>query len=329
MDVFTDVYDKAKDLLTTKSLDPDWADIEAKLKALLGDDGPDDGRAGVLKEIRDKLDAVGKGKGKPAEEAAKEILRASNPSAAGFQDRAALLKAMKHFYFVRRKGNQKIWVVDCPKDYDQWTFDLFAGKSKVELQAKLKHEREAFGSGHRTLMSNALQLARKWSSDIVVKLGTPDKSTLKIVRRWFHFGPTTDQATKKTAAILLDGFKKISALCNSTRVIFSDRPHKRAGNTNVYASVNARDAMPVIYIFKLFLDNKGPTGKLWLCALTIIHEISHKLIDTEDIRYDDDGLKPRLSFSKKKTINNADTWGYFAADMVGALPQEKFEEVYK
>jgi hypothetical protein len=329
MDVFTDVYNKAKDLLKTKSLDADWSAIEAKLKSLLGDDGPDDGKAGVLKEIRDKLAAAGKGQAKPAEEIAKEILRASKTADAGFQDRAALLKAMKHFYFVRRKGNQKIWVVDCPKNYDQWTFDLFAGKSKSELRAKLQREQEAFGAGNRKLMSDALQLARKWSTDIVAKLGTPDDATLKVVKRWFHFGPTTDKTAKKTVAILLDGFKKISTLCNSTQVIFSDRPHKRAGNTNVFASVNAADKMPVIYIFKLFLDNKGQIGKLWLCALTIIHEISHKLIDTDDIRYDDDGLKPRRSFTNKKAINNADTWGYFAADIVGALPQEKFEEVYQ
>ena len=90
-----------------------------------------------------------------------------------------------------------------------------------------------------------------------------------------------------------------------------------------------------VYIFKLFLDageknDQGQIGKLWLCALTVIHELSHKLVDTDDIRYDDDGLKPGFfRFTNKSTIKNADSWGYFAADMVGALPQSTFQEVYK
>jgi hypothetical protein len=273
---------------------------------------------------------------------ADEILKLCRTADAGFQDRAALLKAMKHFYFVEAKGSQSIWVVDNPKDYAKWTYDLFAGKTKEELKPLLKKDDEAFGADYRQLMSDALQLARKWSQDIVVKLapreGDPSAATLACVKRWFHPETAKPEEVKATVTTLVDGFKKICAATNSTSVIFSDRPHKRADaswNGQTYASVNKKDSMNVIYIFKLFLDagakdGKGQIGKLWLCALTVIHELSHKLAGAKDIRYDTKGLKPGSgTLTSGEPIKNADTWGYFAADLVGALPAEVFKNVYK
>lgn len=336
MNVFTDVYEKSIEMLKTKTLDESWSDIEGRLKLLLGADGPNHGEARVLSSIRNKLAKVSKSAVKPRQAKAEEILKAARCGEMGFQDRAALVKTMKHFYFVRKSGNQKIWVVDSPKAYDQWTYDLFDGRSETTLKSKLRHETETFGRENRKMMSDALQLARKWSNDIVAKLGAPDERTLKVVKRWFHRSGAKEASVKKTAGVVLGGFKKIAAGCNSTSIIFSDRPHLRAGGgyDDTYASVNATDVMPVVYIFKLFLEagqknGKGEIGMLWLCALTIIHELSHKLVGTDDIRYDDDGLKPQGGFNSKKTINNADTWGYFAANMVGALSTAKFDEVYQ
>lgn len=336
MDVFTDVYSKWVELLKTSPLDPAWSGIQAKCKELLPPDGPNDAKETVLDELRAKLIEAGKRKAKPAEAAAEEILKASRAGNAGFQDRAAMLKALRHFYLVRKKGNQSIWVVDGPKAYGQWTFDLFAGQSAIDLKATLQRESEVFGGGNRKMMSDALQLARKWSSDIQAKLSDPDDRALRVVKRWFHDAAASEAELKASAVTLHAGFKKIAAECNSTRVVFSDRPHKRANGTydSTFASVNAGDAMPVIYIFKLFLEagrrnRLGKIGKLWLCALTIIHELSHKKVGTDDIQYDDDGLKPGAGFTTSQALDNADSWGYFAADMVGALPKKTFSSVYK
>jgi len=311
MDIFSDVYEKSADLLKTKSLDGNWSDVEAKLKQLLAADGPKADKAPVLRELRTKLKDAAKGAAKPAEAMAEEILKASCSGNNGFQDRAALIKSMKHFYFVRKKGNQKIWVVDNPKLYTRWTYDLFQGKNTTDLKTTLQSEEEVFGENNRKMMSDALQLARKWSMDIVRKLSSPDEATLKIAKRWFHTSRAREKAVNKSVATLLAGFKSICATCNSTTVIFSDRPHKRAGGASdsVYASVNAGDNMPVIYIFKLFLDSgakdgSGQIGKLWLCALTVIHELSHKLVGTDDIQYDDDGLKPN-----EATPQTDEAWG--------------------
>jgi hypothetical protein len=110
-------------------------------------------------------------------------------------------------------------------------------------------------------------------------------------------------------------------------VTFSDLPHLRndfdAGGT--IAAVAEGEERPVIYLFKEFMNiarpNKlGVIPKLWLCALTILHELSHSLLQTEDIMYDYQGLNVRSSFRPRDAIRNADSWAHFAADLVGALP---------
>ena len=71
----------------------------------------------------------------------------------------------------------------------------------------------------------------------------------------------------------------------------------------------------------------GNVPKMWLCALTIIHELTHKLVSTKDIRYDHDGLKPGATFDNGDALNNADSWAYFAADIVGALNKATVKKV--
>lgn len=334
MNVFTEVYEKSVDLLKAPALKDDWKKLELGLKTLLQADGPDATKADVLATLRAELGAVAKGRGAAATLAADAILSASKDGAAGFQERAALIKTMAHFYLVQRKGNQSIWVVDHPKEFSKWSYDFMAGKSGPEVKSALQRTDEVFGVQNRKMMSDSLQLARKWSSDVLAKLGAADARTLATVRRWFHEEGASEADVKATIALLLNGFKKITGVCNSTRVIFSDRPHLRTSGKydSTYASVNAGDAMPVIYIFQVFLQTGrrnvfGQIPKLWLCALTVIHELSHKVVDTEDIRYDDDGLKPSAGFPAGETIKNADSWAYFATDLAGALGKGTVQRV--
>lgn len=334
MNVFTEVYEKSIQLLQSPCIHEDWKEIETGMKALLQADGPSVDKAKVLEDLRDRLRAAAKKSlGISATAKAKEMARVSLPNKTGFQERAALLKQMKHFYLVAKKGNQSIWVVDQPKSYGQWNYDLFNGKSEVELTSSLAKGSEVFGPGNRRMMSDSLQLARKWSADTEVKLSTKSAETLAIVRRWFHQEGASDEAVEATRLTLLDGFKKITAACNSGKVIFSDRPHLRASGDydNTYASVNAGDNMAVIYIYQVFLKTgkrniSGNIPKLWLCALTVIHELTHKLKSTEDIRYDYQGLKPSAAFPTEKAIINADSWAYFCGDVLGSVPKSAMNE---
>ena len=326
MNVFTEVYARSVDLLKAPALDANWKVIEADLKKLLGADGPDVGNAKVLENLRGLLSEAGKGQAVPASAAAAEIIKACKTGVIGFQDRAALLKTMQHFYLIEKKGGQSVWVLDPPRAYPTWPYDQFTGKNPVDLKTELQAESEVFGDDNRKMMSDALQLARKWAADAQVMLGSPNASTLATVKRWFHVDTATAEGVAASALTLAEGFKLIHAACNSSRVIFSDRPHLRAGGSydNTYASVNAGDVMPVIYIFQVFLESgkRDPFGnipKLWLCALTVIHELSHKISKTDDIRYDDDGLKPGAGFTTAQAIKNADSWAYFVADLLGAL----------
>ena len=87
-------------------------------------DGPSPGKSTVLDDLRKRLVAAGKKAGGSAAKAAgNEIVRVSETSRTDFQDRAALIKQMKHFYMVAKKGNQSIWVVDQPASYGEWDFE--------------------------------------------------------------------------------------------------------------------------------------------------------------------------------------------------------------
>lgn len=336
MNVFTEVYDKSIELLKKPSLHADWKDIEAGLKGLLQPDGPALDKAKALDDLRLKLDeAATKAGGIRSRAKGKEIARIAQTDKTGFQDRAALIKQMKHFYMVAKKGGQSIWVVDQPKSFGQWDYDLFSGKTATDVTTLCGRSNEVFGEGNRKMMSDALQLARKWSADCEVKLGGESKETMEVIQRWFHRDGAKKEDLQTTCATLLAGFKKITAATNSGLIIFSDRPHLRVSGDwdDAYASVNALDVMSVIYIYRVFLNAgkrklNGKIPKLWLCALTVVHELSHKLMKTKDIRYDYQGLKPSASFPATDAINNADSWAYFCGDVIGAVPKSAVTEAW-
>jgi hypothetical protein len=337
LDEFTTVYKKSRYVLNHTHLHKRWSNIESQMKALLAPGGPDSSQASVLETIRTSLQKAGKGHLNHKAAVAQEILDLARSDKDGFQDRAALIKLFKHFYYVCISGNQDCWVADHPKRYHQWCYDELDGKTVPQTKHLLEREREAFGAQRRKIMSDSLQHARKWANDICIKLGKPNDDTLKIIKRWFHASGDSEKAVKHTAHTLLRGFRKIAATCNSTKVIFSDHPPERTGGKykRTFAEVSSVDKMPVIYIFPFFfmeagINNRGQVGKMWLCALTIIHELSHKLAGTDDNSYDTLGLKPGgRNLTVADAIKTADSWGYFAADICGALPDADFKKYYK
>ena len=141
------------------------------------------------------------------------------PRCRSFQDRAALIKLVQNFYFtVEAKGNQSIWAVDHPRT----TPSGVTTSSTAWARSALKAGGGARAAGIRRQpakadVETALQLARKWSMDVQVKLGSKDAATKASVKRWFHGDTATDAEITTSILALSTGFKKITDLCNSTR----------------------------------------------------------------------------------------------------------------
>jgi hypothetical protein len=254
----------------------------------------------------------------------------------GFQDRAALVKLLMHFHFVARRGGQVIWVMDHPNNFENWIYDQFSGKNATALVQAFQKNDEVFGGDNRKMMADALLLVRKWSSDVEIRLATKNEKILEVVRCWFHLEDDDLSVVQKTAGNLLNGFKKISNACNTNRIIFSDLPQLRStfNEEGTIGAVAEGERLRAIYLFEAFLkfgrrDQFGNIPKLWLCALTIVHELSHMLCNTADIFYDYQGLRVRKGFSTADALNNAESWAYFAADVVDALPTASRKKALK
>lgn len=325
LDTFTEVYDKSAAVLQSGSLHASWYDIDLGLRALLGAAAPRLAGAEVLDQLRHRLRQVSAGKPCSRTAAADEMLRAARGEEPGFQDRAALLKLMRHLYVVPREGAAAVWVLDAPRAYRRWSYDAFESMRASEGEADLKQDDEVFGPANRSMMAEALQLADRWSADVQMKLQQP--AILDEIRRWFHLPDTAPAEVEETRAVLMAGFQEIQRACSTRCIVFSDQPRERQGERgrDGWAAVTFEDRVPVIYVFPVFLEccQRHATGhapKLWQCAVTLIHVLSHKLLGTVDVLQEHDGLKPaRFANRSGMPLHNAESWAYFAAAVGNAL----------
>ncbi|MDO9526714.1 MAG: M35 family metallo-endopeptidase [Gemmobacter sp.] len=239
------------------------------------------------------------------------------------KDRVSAVKMMRHMYLMRMRGSQDVWVYSPPKSYTQWLYDEFEGMNKAGLETWSSEDDETYSESDKTAMADATQMAMAWCMKCQVKLSTPDAASKALVRKWFCAPGADDKAVEKASKTLGLGFKKICSVLNSNKLVLSDEPNDRAGGGwKDYAFVYKSEKMSVVYVQSATLSAaKG--SKMWLAALTIVHELSHREMNTEDHRYDSDGkLSPSAgqgALSAAHAIQNADNWGYFAADMNGGL----------
>ena len=131
----------------------------------------------------------------------------------------------------------------------------------------------------------------------------------------------------KRSTSLSAGYIKIANACNGGNIIISDEPGDRTGGGwKDWAFIYTQEAMSVIYLQGAWLtkaneitpSNQSP---LYRCVRTLIHELSHKQVSTEDIVYGPKGLKPEGStvMTPEYALHNADSWAYFAVDVLGYL----------
>lgn len=336
MEKFTEVYKKARHDFNNQIFAADWEIFLQKkchIKHLLGPSGFDDIYEKTPDYLRYKIKTSVKAgvntSGDVIYEAAKNDKSALNQA-----ERAASLKLIKHVYHVHKRGGQSVWVYAPPQADTTWVFDEIAG-GEATIKTRLAREDEIFSADEMKWMSESLQLARKISEDVKHKLASRavKSSTKAMVKRWFLDENSTEDELEDAIATLHAGFKKIAICCNSHSLVFTDYPDWRATRNKYFGAAfrgGEGGLFPVIYLEGAFTRLTGNSGKKWLCVETIIHEMSHHEVSTEDHRYDHHGLKPnKAAFPAEKAINNADSWGYFALDLAGYLSLADFNKVWK
>ena len=342
MSRFTPVYTKARTVFSSqKFAEPDWQKFlseQCGVANLFGPKGFDGSYAPGLDALRKKLkdDAKHTNKvavfvlgGGPGEVIYKAAQNKTSPGA--WTERAAALKMVRHLYRAKKSGGQDVWVYSPPKGHAKQVFEEITG-TEAKVKKKLEQDAEIFNQEEKELMCDALQLARKIAMDVQVKVTSPDDATKDMVKRWFIDGKSGEVELYDALDKLAKGFKKIAAAANSSTLVFTDYLDWRKERDGIFGGAipgGEGGGFPVIYLEGAFTRLQGNSGKLWLCAETIIHELSHHEVSTDDHRYDDAGLKPAGTFAYAKTIDNADSWGYFAIDLAGYLSKTDFNKTWK
>ena len=338
MDNFTQAYGKARDVTANQKYEADWqafADT-AGVPKLLDRSGFRSGQGRTADAVRKRLD-------KDAKEAKCSVpeliynasVNAKSPGS--LAERAATVKFVKHVYHVHKRGGQDVWVYAPPKSDSGWVFDEITGDAGT-VKARLAHDDEIFSAEERKWMSTSLQRARKISEDCKAKLAggkakNARASTKEAVKRWFLHDHASNDDLEAAFKALHAGFKKIAAACNKATLVFTDYPDWRAQRDKYFGAAfrgGEGGGFPVIYLEGAFTRLTGNSGKEWLCVETIIHEMSHHEVSTDDHRYDHHGLKPdATAFPYATAIANADSWGYFAVDLAGYLSRADRDKVWK
>jgi len=300
------------------------------LALAMGKDGPNRLHYGVIRAlryaIRQSRSNSNKSEGEVIVAGCENITDQSwsgwwNSSSYALVDRVSAIKMLRHMYLVKARGGQEVWVYSPPKRYTEWLYDEFDGLGKAGLATWADQRRQVYSRADKKAMGDATQVAQNWAMKCIAKLGgTPSAATATKIKRWFLDGSATDAEVKRMAGKLQAGYKKIAAVLNGNKLVLSDEPIDRnGGGWKDYAFVYQDEKMSVIYIQKATLDAaKG--SKMWDAALTIVHELSHRELKTDDHRYGDDGgdLGPSSganALSEAQAFDNADNWGYFSADL--------------
>jgi hypothetical protein len=332
MNIFTEAYSKAKNILETQKYNTEWDQYfssKCLAKAFYGDSGFCGAHAAVPDLIREKIQQDMKKSQKKLGDSIYEAATADE-NTGSILERAACLKMMNHLHRTIKKGGQDVWVYAEPKDYTGWVFDEIKGTEET-IKTKLSSDEEIFSKEERDWMSSALCVSLKISEDAKVKLSTGKASDF--VKCWFLDEKCGDTELEDATKILVAGFNKITVTCNAANLVFTDYPNWREQRDRYFGGAirgGEGGGFPIIYLEGAFTRLTGNMNKMWLCAETIIHEFSHHDVSTRDHRYDSNGLKPNSGvFPYAKAIENADSWGYFALDMAGYLPEATRQQVLK
>lgn len=345
---FTPAYDKVTDTAKNYKFSTVWHSFlndKCGFRMIFGNaSGPDHVRASGLDKLRKAIKDSSKDEGKLILEMVGVNAGGTQAMSAAQSKAAASVKFARHFYLQKKTGAQAVWIYAQPYTMHKWVHEELDGKTPAAAMPKLKASDEVYPPALRKSMGDGVNQALAWCEKCVAKLGAPDAATKDLIETWFFHNTPDATAQAAAAASLLDGFKKVTALLKSNNLIFSDEPIDRLkgsavtgqthykSNWNDYGFVDggsSKERLDAVYIQKAALDAwSGGTGA-WIATLTIIHELTHRVLDTDDVVYDFSGLEPSAKLTYTKAIKNADSWGYFCAELNGQLPAAAKTKVYK
>jgi hypothetical protein len=127
-------------------------------------------------------------------------------------------------------------------------------------------------------------------------------------------GKAKDDPAKSAADARVDkvksGFEKIVECLEDDKVIFKKWESTEPDEEDTFAYVRKGEAENNIYLGGAFwvARNKGIDSS----GGTIVHELSHRLADTEDHKYGMDGVLELAESSPDQGAENADSWEYLA-----------------
>lgn len=278
-------------------------------------------RSSLLDELRKTLaKAAAKGSGE-----ARSLLSFAGEKLSGtgtnptmdvdLAERAGALKVLRHTYLLKRGGARRVWCVGIPPSYTQWPTQALQG-----AVAKLSDTTDRFSAEGRKHLSNASLTALRWVHEaMMVSANMKSGKSLELVARWFADASSSDQDVVDTGALLNAGLKRIAAKLMSGRLIDTDHVIERG--TGQFDGVEAfvwGDKLDVVYIENEFFGNRNTLSGPHNWARIVIHELTHRELNTDDHAYEHEGMAPR-KIGQAKARTNADSWAWFCVDCGGAL----------
>lgn len=320
MDRFSQAFSAARASLNT-ALAGDTEKLRSDLKSLVAPGGPDPAQKEVLTKLRTALAGA-----TPGQEAA-AIVTASGPGNKP-GERAATLKMLRHFYHGQTAGAAAIWVYSPPKEYTKWIHDEVPADGVPQITSALsKNLTEVYSREDQAVMVQAIGVAHDIAINAALKIEGKSAETNALLKQYFSDETTTPEALTEAGKTLAKGYKKIAAGLASSSLVISDEPIDRnGGGWKDWAFIYPSEAMKVIYLQGAWVSKANEVtpsnmSPLYRCARTIIHEMSHKECNTDDVVYGPKGLKPEGSanLTGAYALMNADSWAYFAVDVCDFL----------
>lgn len=233
--------------------------------------------------------------------------------------RLGALEVLRHTWLLKRFGGHRVWCVGVPPAYREWPAVALKGDLPSAV-SKLSDTCDRFDAEDRKHLADASQKALAWVHKAMIVSGNMKaRKNFERVACWFADAASTDNDVIAMGATLNAGLKKIAAKLKSGRLVYTD--HVAARGTPDFDGVEAfvwGDRLDVVYIENEFFGSRNTLSGLANWTRIVIHELTHRELDTDDHAYEHQGMAPR-KIGAAKALDNADSWAWFCADCGGAL----------
>jgi hypothetical protein len=189
----------------------------------------------------------------------------------------------------------------------------------VQLRSRLNDQAEFYSVFDMINLSATTERVRLWCLSAIAQTalaGAGNPAAIARVKKWFGDpGVMLPELIRE----LHTGFIAMRNCINQNHLIYVDVPADR-GNDGTYAFVWEDERLPNINVKRLFFNANMPhfpNQTYW--AVTILHELSHRVVKTDDHKYDHAKLTVKSNYHPFQAINNADAWAYYAGDCHGSL----------